>query len=208
MNNSQALNRNRCISYPRGQTRGDNQPAAQEANTPSQHHPNQFQDAKIENSADDLEQTPPILNNRGAMQNGASSSQGTNGVHDDRHGQAAPHSGDAITLHDQIRHMRGVVSRNLKQRSLADAIFFAEKVLALNIKRHEQSQTLTQGSLHLHLEAAQSLAQKTQDGSQAQGSDLLSHANQLSPSESLNYYRFYCKNQYDQSVYDLAYCFL
>ena len=89
-----------------------------------------------------------------------------------------------------------------------DAIFFAEKILALNIKRYEQSQTLTQASLHLHLEAAQVLAQKTQDASPSQSPDLLAHVNQLSPSESLNYYRFFCKNQYDQSVYDLACCFM
>ena len=38
--------------------------------------------------------------------------------------------------------------------------------------------------------------------------DLLNHVNQLSSSESLNYYRFFCKNQYDQSVYDLACCFM
>jgi len=139
MNGNQAFNRNRCISYPRGQTRGDNQPAQQEAHTPSQHYQHQFQDTAIVNSVDDLEQTPPILNNRGAMQKGTSLSQGTNGINDDQTGQSPHRSGDAISLHDLIIHMKGLVCRNLKQRNLADAIFFAEKALALNEKRYEQS---------------------------------------------------------------------
>lgn len=67
---------------------------------------------------------------------------------------------------------------------------------------------MTSASLHLHLEAAQTLAQKAPDGANAQGTDVLAHINQLSPSERLNYYRFFCKNQYDQSVYELAYCFM
>ena len=39
--------------------------------------------------------------------------------------------------------MKVRVARNLREKSLHDAIFFAEKALALNLKRYEQSQSLT-----------------------------------------------------------------
>lgn len=152
MNTNSSFNRNRCISYPRGQTKGDNQPAQQEANTPSQnHHLNQFQDTAIVNTVDGLEQTPPILNNRGTLQNGTSLSHDTaNGILEEARARA---ENDAVSLHELIHSLKTRVCRNLKEKSLPDAIFFAEKAVALNVKRYEQSQTLTQSNLLLHLEA-------------------------------------------------------
>ena len=46
---------------------------------------------------------------------------------------------DAITLDDMIFQLKYVISSNLKQLNLQDAIFFAEKSYVMNQKRNEIS---------------------------------------------------------------------
>ena len=50
---------------------------------------------------------------------------------------------ETISIHELIQSIKARVVRNLREQSLNDAIFFAEKALVLNQKRYEQSQTLT-----------------------------------------------------------------
>lgn len=42
----------------------------------------------------------------------------------------------------------------------------------------------------------------------ASANPLAHHITQLAHTEILNYYRFFCKNEYDQSVYQLAFCYM
>jgi hypothetical protein len=101
-------------------------------------------------------------------------------------------------LGDLIYHLKGLVASNLKTMQHTDAIFFAEKQLHLCHKRLTQieyvlsSDELNEFRLHDLNETVPPFID----------------IEQMTNFQRYTYEKHFCKTQFDQSVYDLAFSFM
>lgn len=88
-------------------------------------------------------------------------------------------------IQELILHLQDLVSLNLKNLCLDNAIFFSEKIMILTQKRMNQINALESDSIE----------KEGEDG-------------ELTHLQKVNYDKHFAHNQYIQSIYTLAFCFL
>ena len=100
---------------------------------------------------------------------------------DDEHQEAA----QPQDIQELISHLQDLVSLNLKNLCLDNAVFFSEKIMILTQKRMNQMNALEFDSIE----------KEADDG-------------ELTHLQKINYDKYFAHNQYIQSIYTLAFCYL
>ena len=100
------------------------------------------------------------------------------------------------SIQDLINHLKSLLATNLKNLCLDNAIFFAEKILNLTQARMNQ------------INDVEAQNENNEIGENKLRSPDAEMANELTNVQKLNYEKHYCHNQYIQSIYNLAYCFM